>query len=157
MHGLVRGVTVERSLTEVDQVDLAPRNLTVDVVDTTADNVTLEVTLRDNETGAPISTDWTTGIVRVNGHPVQTNERGIGRVTLPRRQVYNAHYDPGTWWDHEAEDLADRDQASVAGSLAGFIDLVFHAGVPLGLMLFGVFLVDRITGWGVWPPWRGMR
>jgi hypothetical protein len=157
VHGLVRGVTVERSLTDDDRVDLATRNLTVDIVEKTEDNVTLEVTLRDGETGVPISTDWTTGIVRVNGHPVQTDERGTGRVTLPRRTVYNAHYDPGTWWDHEAEDLGDRDQVSVAGSVAGFIDLVFHAGVPLGLVLFGVFLIDRITGWGVWPPWRGIR
>ncbi|SDN45807.1 hypothetical protein SAMN05192554_1421 [Haloarchaeobius iranensis] len=74
VHGLVRGVTVERSLGELDRVDLATRNLTVDVVEVSEDNVTLAVTLRDNETGAPISTDWTTGIVRVNGEPVQTNE-----------------------------------------------------------------------------------
>ncbi|MFC4407258.1 hypothetical protein [Haloarchaeobius iranensis] len=78
-------------------------------------------------------------------------------MTLPHRSVYDARYDPGTWWDHEAEDLGDRDQVYVAGSVAGFIDLVFHAGVPLGLILFGIFLVDRITGWGVWPPWRGIR
>ncbi|WP_440992301.1 hypothetical protein [Haloarchaeobius baliensis] len=157
VHGLVRGVTVERELDAVDRVDLATRNLTVEIIEVSEDDVTLEVTLLDNETGAPISTDWTTGIVRVNGQPVQTDEQGVGQVTLPRRTVYNAHYDPGTWWDHEADDLGDRDQVSVAGSVAVFIDLVFHAGVPLGLVLFGVFLIDRITGWGVWPPWRGIR
>jgi len=157
VQGLVRGMTVEQDLSTIDRPVLATRNVTIDVVNATTDDVTLEVHLVDADTGAPINTDRTTGRLTVDGHRVQTDHTGTGTITLPRRSVYSATYDPGTWWDDDATALGDHDTVYVSGSMAGLLDTLFRAGVPLGIILFGIFLVDRITRWNVWPPWRGIR
>ncbi len=157
VHGLVRGVSVERPLSTVQSTRLAGTTLAVEVLETTPDNVTLEVTLRDAETGAPINTDYRTGVIHIGESTVRTGDDGTGTVTVPRRSVYNARYEPRTWWDHGATDLGSGDHVYVAGSVGNLVDAAFRAGVPLGVVLFAVFLVDRITGWRIWPPWRRVR
>jgi hypothetical protein len=37
-----------------------------------------------------------------------------------------------------------------------FLETFYQFAVPVALFLLGAFLLDRITGWPLWPPWRDL-
>ncbi|WP_435365789.1 hypothetical protein [Haloarchaeobius sp. DYHT-AS-18] len=156
VYGLVRGVSGQRALSSVQTNPLTESTLRLSVAEATEETVTLEVRLNETVSGAPISTERIGGTVTVDGNPVETGIDGVGTITLPRRNVYAAEYDPGTWWDDDAPHLPAADVLYVEGSPLAVIQLLYNMAIPLGSILLGIFIIDRITGWGVWPPWRGV-
>lgn len=154
IHGLVHGTTEHIQLADVNTTSLRSRNVTLDIEDVTQDNVTLHVELRDDETGAPVTPNWTTGTLTVNGHRIRLNTTGQATITLPRRTIYTATYHPGTWYNVNAIDTPARDDTHIAGTIPTLLTTLYHAAIPITTLLIATYLIDRITTWNIWPPWN---
>ncbi|WEL28065.1 hypothetical protein [Haloferax volcanii] len=140
--GIVRGVNATIVDPQVGSArQLRESNLTVEVVSQTTSNATLQVELRDNQTGAPIASNGSdrqypiggsahSGYITVGDQRVETNESGIAIVTLDESGIYTARYHPGTWLGHDPAYVGDT--ASVRwhplGTLEGWVAFVFEVG-----------------------------
>ena len=155
--GLVRGVTTEAELTSFSQTTIHPSNLTLSLLDTTPETVTVTATLRDAETGAPIDTSAREGYVILGGQRANTIADGTVTRTFPR-SVGNiaARYEPGRWWYAQPGYTADTDAVFVADGTLQVLESLYRFSIPVGLFLLAVFFIDRITGWPLWPPWRDL-
>ena len=155
--GLVRGVSTSPTSAEIADIPIHESNLTLDVLDRSDGTVTVEVSLRDNETGAPIDTSTRGGYILLEGQRVNTSSDGRVRVTMPYAGgALSARYVPTEWWLNPVSYTGDDDVVYVGGTVLAFFEMLFQLGVPIGLFLLGVYLIDRITRWHVWPPWRGI-
>lgn len=154
-YGLVRGVSVGDVEPSLDRVSLTRSALALTVRNRTAETVTVGVHLRDATTGAPISTAHRDGAIVVAGKRVNTNATGRATVTLPRSTGrITARYEPRPWWRGGPGYVGDTATVAVRGPSVPLLALAWQLLVPTAVFLLGVFLVDRITGWRVWPPWR---
>lgn len=157
VHGIVRGTDTSIPLSTVETTTVRQSTLTITVRNATDQTVTVGVDLRDAETGAPIQTAGRAGAVVVADTRIETNHDGTATLTLPRPAgVLTARYDPEPWWESEDAFLGSSDTVYVRGTTIPVAVTLFEFGVPVGLFLLAVFLIDRITGWRVWPPWRGV-
>jgi len=156
-HGLVRGVRTNADPRLFEEVAIHRSNLSLSVLNTTATTATVRVSLRDAETGEPIETATREGHVVLAGEEVQTGRDGTLTTTIPRPSgAIGARYEPGEWWLYTTAYVADSDAVSVNGTTLTVVRSLYRAGVPVGLFLLAVFLIDRITGMAIWPPWRGL-
>ena len=154
-YGLVRGVTVDVTERLVLDVPVEESNLTLSVENETDETVTVEVALREAVTDEPINTQNRAGYVSLAGHRVNTTGNGTATVTVARPDGgLSARFEPGRWWDTRRGYVGDTAVVSLAGAELGFVSLLFEMGLPVSFFLLAVFVIDRITGWGVWPPWR---
>lgn len=156
--GLVRGsgTTIDRG--SLAEVSLNRSNLTLAVTNTTTETVTVRVQLRDNETGAPIATERRDGYVEIGSTTVNTSRDGIVEVTVPRTgDAVTARYVPGHWWRNIPSYVGDSATAYTGGTVIRYLQVLFELAVPVGSLLLAGFLIDRLTQWGFWPPWRGLR
>jgi len=153
-HGLVRGVETElRSETVVD-VPYRQSNLTLSVQNVSAETVTVRATLRDGTTGAPIATESREGYLVIEGTRVNTSADGT--VTLTVRTSGSgvaARYEPGRWWTESTAYTSDSDVIYAGGTVLHFVSVLYRTGIPIAVFLLGVFIIDRATGWDIWPPW----
>jgi hypothetical protein len=157
-RGLVRGVTVNAGTEPFADAPIRESNLTLSVLNTTDDSVTVRVRLVDAATRAPIATANSDGYVVVGDERLNTSANGTVRTTVPHTgDGVAARYEPEVWWDSIPGYVGDSDAVSVSSHAFEWFRLLYQFGLPLGVFLTGVFLVDRITGWGVWPLWRGLR
>ncbi|NHN48015.1 hypothetical protein G9464_10445 [Halostella sp. JP-L12] len=155
--GIVRGVSTNVTATHFVDVPINESTLTVAVTNVTDETVTATVRLRDAATGEPIATADREGVVVLNGERVQTNASGIAVLTLPRSgDGVTARYEPAQWWRHEQGYVGDSDTAYVRGTVLQTISTVYRILVPVATVLVVVYVLDRLTSWGIWPPWRGM-
>lgn len=155
MTGLVRGVDVEVRPAALREVPIHESELDLEIVEATADHVTVEVRLRDVQTGEPIVTDGQRGYVLLDGERVETDEAGVATETIPRPAgAVSARFVPGPWWPEPVGYVGDSDVVYVRGTVLHALAVLYEVGVPVALFLFGVFVIDRITGWRLWPPWR---
>jgi len=153
--GLVRGVQATRSADEFAQVEIHESNLTLTVLNQTEDTVTVRVRVRDTTSQAPINTVERDGHVIVNGQRLNTSGDGTVTTTMERPPGgVSARYEPGHWWRNLPGYTSDSDTVLLKGTVLQLISTLFGIGVPISLFLLAVFLVDRFTGWRVWPPWR---
>jgi hypothetical protein len=155
--GLVRGVGVSVELDELREVPIHESDLELTILDATAETVTVEVSLTDAVTGEPIETTGRRGYVVLDGARVETDASGTAAVTIPRPMGgLSARFEPGPWWPEPVGYVGDSDVVYVRGTVLHALNVIYEVGVPVALFLFGVFVIDRITGWHVWPPWRRM-
>jgi hypothetical protein len=152
--GLVRGVTATPSDPPVRKVPIRSSNLTLTVRNRSEATVTISASLTDARTGAPIETRERPGALSIAGRSVETNESGVAGVTLPRDGSVTARFEPGPWWESEPGYTASSDVIHTGGAVLRLLETLYRIAVPVSLFLGAVFLTDRITGWGVWPPWR---
>ena len=155
--GLVRGIEAERPAEEFARIQISESNLTLEVLNQTEDTVTVRAHLENANTSAPINTADRDGYVIVNGQRVNTT--GNGTVTTTIEQTpggVTARYEPGHWWLNPPGYTGDSDTVLLQGSVFQLVSTLFRIGVPVSLFLLAVFLIDRITGWRIWPPWRSL-
>lgn len=156
-RGLVRGVQTDADPRMFEEVPIHRSNLTLTVLNTTDRTATVRVSLRDVETGQPIETDKSEGYVVLGSKRVQTGADGTVTTTIDRPTgAIDARFEPTEWWLRQTAYVGDSDTVSVQGTVLGAVSSLYRAGVPVGLFLVAVFLIDRITGLPVWPPWRGL-
>jgi hypothetical protein len=88
---------------------------------------------------------------------VNTSHNGTATVDLHRAgAIVSARYEPGDWWTNAPGYVGDRRSIKTGGPPLGVLVTLFRFAIPVGLFLLAVYLVDRITRWQIWPPWRGM-
>lgn len=155
VYGLVRGVELQTNTAALTEIHINRSELTLTVLNTTAETVTVEVTLRDRTTGEPINTNRRAGSIVINGERINTATDGTVRTTLPRPAGgIAARYEPGQWWYHRPGYVGDAEVVYVQGTVIQIVSTLYQIGIPVSLFLLGTFLIDRITGWDLWPPWR---
>jgi hypothetical protein len=157
-RGLVRGVETTGAEGSFAELVIWESNLTLTVTETTATTTTVRVTLRDAVTGTPIETASRHGFVLLEGERMNTSADGTVTRTVPRPAgALTARYEPGEWWLTFPVYVGDTDVVSVPGQELRVLSFLYRLAIPVSLFLLAVFLIDRITGLSVWPPWRGYR
>lgn len=156
-YGLVRGVTANVTADSLIEVSIHRSDLSLTVLNATDRSVTVRVRLRDASTGDPINTVDREGYLVVQDRRVNTSDNGTVTLTMARPPGgVSARFEPGPWWHTHTGYVGDSDVVYVRGTVLAVLALVYRLAVPVSLFLLAVFLIDRITGWGVWPPWRGL-
>ena len=155
--GLVRGSGTRLTSESTATITVNRSEIGLTIQNRTANTVTVGVTLRDANTGAPIETASRDGYIQLDGQRVNTTANGTVQATIPRQgDAVTAEYIPGDWWRNTPGYVGDSSSVHVAGTVLRYVHLLFTLGVKVGTLLLAGFLIDRITGWGIWPPWRGL-
>ena len=155
--GLVRGVEQTRPLDEFETIPIneSAISLRVQTESTDTGTTSLQVTLSDAQTGVPIRTSGRDGYLTIGDERVNTTANGTANVTIPREQgSVSARYHPSAWWRRNPAYTGSQTSMLVGGSVLDVLGTLSQFVLAAGLFGIGVFLIDRITGWGVWPPWR---
>jgi len=156
-HGLVRGSRVQAETEPFADVPIHRSNLSLVLVNSTDNNVTVRATLLDANTSEPINTTDTDGYLVIQGKRTNTTGNGTVEVTVENPLgAVSARYEPEVWWYSEPSHVGDTTVVAVDGTLRSLLATAFRIAVPVGMFLFAGFLIDRITGWELWPPWRGL-
>lgn len=156
-QGLVHGVRVRAHERYFATVPIHRSNLTLTILNRTAEKVTVQVRLQDANTSAPINTVDREGYVVLAGERTNTSGDGTVTRTLSRPSGgISARYEPGAWWRNLPGYTGDSARVLVRGTVLQIVDALYQLGVPISLFLLGVFIIDRFTGWGAWPPWRNL-
>jgi len=155
-RGLVRGVEHRRSLSSFEPIPINESMITLTALnDSGSDTRRVRITLTDATTGRPIETANQSGYVHVAGERVNTSANGTATVTLAQTSgSVSARYYPDDWWGRNPGYIGSQTTLRLENSVLEFLETLFRFAVPVGLFAIGVFLIDRLTGWGVWPPWR---
>jgi hypothetical protein len=155
--GLVRGVSTEAELRSFSNIPIHRSDLRLSITETTPETVTVAATLRDARTGEPIDTSVREGYVLLGGQRVNTTVDGTVTRTFPRSAGnVAARYVPGRWWYARPGYTGDSDAVFVSDGGLQLLERLYGFAVPVALFLLGAFLLDRITGWPLWPPWRDL-
>lgn len=156
-RGLVRGTQTRLSPDSTTNLSVNRSEIDLVVQNTTPNTVTVEVTLRDANTGKPIATASRDGYIHLDGQRVNTTANGTVQVTVPRQgDAITATYYPDDWWRTAPGYVGDSATVHVEGTILRYVHLLFTIGIKIGALLLAGLLIDRITGWGFWPPWRGL-
>jgi len=154
-YGMVRGVQDTQTADSFASVEVSNSSLTLTVKETTPENVTLAISLQETETGAPIDTSARSGSIVVDGESVNTNVTGTVRLTVPRTAgAVSARYDPAPWWQGSSSYTPDTDTVYVEGAPIDLLGILYRMAIPIGSLLLGVYIIERITGWRVIRFWR---
>jgi hypothetical protein len=154
-YGLVRGVEAEVNASVLSEVILGRSNLSLEIRNNTSNTVTVRARVLDDTTGDPINTDGRDGWVVLQGERVNTTGNGTVTSTLNDEiGGVSARYVPGKWWYSPTSYTGDTAVASVHGAEIVLVSILFEVGVPLSLLFLAWFIIGRMTGWDVWPPWR---
>ncbi|WP_228442295.1 hypothetical protein [Natrarchaeobaculum sulfurireducens] len=123
VQGIVRGTTAE--LVEPDdgtERDIYESELSVEVREQNESAATLEIELRDAESGdpimleqpfeddprfAPIGVETRDGYITIADKRVETDESGRATVTLTQPGIHTAEYHPGSWRTHDPAYVGD--------------------------------------------------
>ncbi|MHB9288797.1 hypothetical protein ACKVMT_17350 [Halobacteriales archaeon Cl-PHB] len=156
-YGLVRGVKSTVSRTRFAPVDLRETNLTVSVLNRSETTVRVRASLRDNLTGAPIATSDRAAHLELNGERVNTSTDGTVTATLDRAGGgVSTRLVTGPWWATNPAYVGADDAAYAPSARLRWLHVLYTAAVPVALFLLGGFILDRLTGLALWPPWRGL-
>jgi hypothetical protein len=156
-RGLVRGVRVTQSTDGFARIPIHGSNLTLQVLNQTTETVTVRAHLHDNQTGAAIPTTQRGGWLVIGGQRANTTADGTVTVTIDRPLgSISARYEPGNWWREQVGYTGATATAPLEGSTLALIARLFRLLILIALFLLAVYLIDRITNWHVWPPWRGL-
>ncbi|WP_232700635.1 hypothetical protein [Halobacterium wangiae] len=173
-EGSIRTLIANESL-PIHTEDLPVREiqettLQIHVVEHTATETILDVTLTETLTGEPLPSR--AGTLTIEDTPVGIPRSGDARVRIPREDgVITARFEPTEWWDTTAttdrkettertEDPpafgASADRVYAEATSLDVLGVASGVVLPVSVFLLGVFVIDRITGWRIWPPWRGL-
>jgi len=154
-YGMVRGVQNTHTPDSFASVEVSNSSLALTVEETTAQNVTLEISLQETETGAPIDTSARSESIVVDGKSVRTNATGTVRLTVPRTAgAISARYEPAPWWQQSSSYTPDTDTVYVEDAPIDVLGILYRMAIPIGSLLLGVYIIERITGWRVVRFWR---
>lgn len=155
--GMVRGVTAEADPLSFSELSIYESNLSLDVLDREDGSIRVKLSLTENATGDPIETAQRDGYVVLAGERFNTSANGTVITTLPRANgAVSARYVPSHWWWEAPGYTPDSDVVYARGTVLEWFATLFRFAIPVSLFLVGLYLVDRVTGWHIWPPWRGM-
>jgi hypothetical protein len=155
--GLVRGTSTTVDRATFDRVPLNGSELSLTVSETTSETVTVRARLQDDGTGEPIATTTRDGYLIVDGQRANTSADGSAVVTVPRDDdAVTARYVPGHWWENRPGYVSASTTVYTGGTVLRLLRALWRIAVPVGTLLLAGFLIDRITGWSLWPPWRGV-
>lgn len=155
--GLVRGVTVDADESDFARIEIRGSNLTLSTVNSSENATTVRVRFEDASTGEPINTAGREGYVVLGGQRLNTTGNGTATVTITRSNaVVTARYEPGRWWRNTPGHVGDNAKIHVGGTALELVVALSRFFVPVGLFLLAVYVVDRVTQSGIWPPWRGL-
>lgn len=153
--GLVRGVSTTPSESAIIETPIDRANLTLSVVNRSDDSLTVHARLVASESGQPIGTRDRDGYLVIAGERFNTTVDGTVTATLPRQDgTVSGRFVPGPWWLEDRGYTAASDAVYVDGTIIHFVQVLYRISVPVTLFFGAVFLIDRITGWHLWPPWR---
>lgn len=153
-QGLVRGVTTDLHPDDFVNVSFRQSNLTLRVQNTSAARATVHATLRDDQTGEPIATARRAGFLVIEGRQVNTTADGTVAVSVRTNgSGIAARYQPGQWWLDGPAYTGDSDVVYADGTAFHLLSVLYRAGIPISILLIGVFIIARTTGWDIWPPW----
>ena len=156
-RGLVRGVSQSIESSDLETVEIHESNLTLSIINETETTARVEVSLTDDSTGDPIATADREGFVVIGNERVNTTADGTVEVMLDDPGVaISARYTPGEWWNDAPGYVRDSQTITTSGPSLTVLTTLFRFAVPVGLFLLAVYLIDRITTWRIWPPWRGL-
>ena len=156
-RGLVGGERVVRDASDLPSVPMNRSNLTLAIENTSTETITVRLDLRDAGSGAPIDTSERNESIHIADREIDTGPDGTATVTLDRDVGgVSARYEPRPWWFGGTAYVGDSDAVYPRGVVLQTVRTLFEFAVPLAVLLFGVFVIDRLTGWAVWPPWRGL-
>ena len=156
-RGLVRGVTVDADESDFARIEIRRSNLTLATVNSSENATTVRMRLEDAATGEPINTAGRDGYVVLDGQRLNTTGNGTAMVTITQSNtVVSARYEPGRWWRNTPGYVGDSAKIHVGGTALEVIVTLSRFFVPVGLFLLTVYVVDRVTQSGIWPPWRGL-
>lgn len=155
--GLVRGITTTPQSRAFRETPMGEAELTLTVLNRSERTVTVRVRLLDAASGAPIDTSERAGYLVVGERRVNTSASGTVTVRLSWQGGSVAgRYVPGRWWRAKHAYVPASDVVYVDGTIIRFLHLLYNIAVPVTLFLGAGFLIDRLTGWSLWPPWRGL-
>jgi hypothetical protein len=156
-HGLVRGVSAAVNPTAFEETPIHRSNLSIELETTPEGPHTVHARLEDANTGDPIETATRPGTLTVADQRIDTGPDGTATLTTSQAgSGVSARFEPGPWWRVETGYVGDSDVAIAGGTPLSFGRAAAQLFVPISLFLLAVFLIDRITGWPLWPPWRGL-
>jgi len=170
VDGIVRGVSAD--IVEPDggsEREIRESDLSVEIIESNATATTLQIELRDAETGAPIMLESPfdhprfslighqsrEGYITIGDQRVRTNAAGMAVVTVHQPGIYTAEYHPGSWRSHSPAYLGDtatetwHPLATPTGWFTLLVDVVRYA-LPLVVVLYaakriGTFLKMKDT------------
>jgi len=170
VDGIVRGVSAD--IVEPDggsEREIRESDLSVEIVESNATATTLQIELRDAETGMPIMLenpitlprfslighDSREGYITIGDQRVRTNVAGTAEVTVHQPGIYTAEYHPGSWRSHSPAYLGDtatetwHPLATPTGWFTLVVDVVRYA-LPFAVALYaarriGTFLKMKDT------------
>jgi hypothetical protein len=155
--GLVRGSSTTVDRESFAHVSLNRSQLSLTITETTPETVTVRARLQDETTGEPIATTGRDGYLTVDGQRANTTADGTVAVTVARTDdAVTARYVPGHWWEHDPGYVGASTTVYTGGTVLRLLRALFRLAVPVGTLLVAAFLIDRMTGGSLWPPWRGM-
>lgn len=144
VHERLRSLTVRRS------------TLTLTVLERTQDTVLLEVRLREVPSGDPIATIDRPGSIRIGDRRVNTDGDGTVRLTVAHQPTaYTARFVPGPLGTARPALAPATDVVSVRRPSLSASAVLGNLIAPVVSVLAVSFLLDRTTGWNIWPPWAG--
>lgn len=155
--GLTRGSGGDISIDRV--VDMRRTELDLEVIDETSTHVTLRVRLREKESGRPIRLEGRAGYIELMGSErVNTSRDGTAHTIIRKPNDYlRAEYVPGAWWDDGGAFTPSSATLAVGNEFVGPLGVATGAfrifGFLLPLLLV-VFMLDRMLGLDLWPPWK---
>lgn len=152
--GLVRGVETTFSQAYFATIPFNRSTLSVTILNRSAATTTVELSLRDEATKEPIETRTRDGYLLLGSQRLNTTADGTVTATVAATASgLSARYVPGPWWRHLTAYTGSSAVVYEGGALLGLLSVVYQASIPIGTLLVGVFLIARITGWDIWPPW----
>lgn len=155
--GIVRGV--ENEVQVAGTRNMTETELGLEVIDETSTHVTLRITLKEKESGRPIRLEGRAGYVELMGSErVNTSSDGTARTIIRKPNDYvRAEYVPGAWWRHRGAFMPSTATLAVGNEFVGPLGVATGAFRIFGFLLpflLVVFMLDRMLGLDLWPPWK---
>jgi hypothetical protein len=153
-YGLVRGSETELEEPFFYTIPFNRSSLSARILNTTAETTTVELALQDGETGEPIETQGRAGYLVLGEQRLNTTANGTVTATVTATDSgIAARYEPAVWWRHPKAYLGNSTVIYEGGAILHVLSVIYQASIPIGVLLVATFLIDRITGWEIWPPW----
>ncbi|WP_207589904.1 hypothetical protein [Halomontanus rarus] len=157
VQGIVRGTNAELVEPENGTTrEIRESALSVEILEQNESAATVQVDLRDVETGDPIPLEYpftadpraipighatTRGYLTINEQPLWTNSSGVAVATLAEPGSYTIEYHPASWRTHDPAYLGDRTSfgwhplATASGWLSLLVQ-VFWISIPFLVALY---------------------
>lgn len=155
LQGLTGEPAQDFDVAEFPERDLQRTRLDLSVREHTPEGAVLDVGLHTLD-GRPLPAF--AGELTVDGQRVLIPQSGYTTVRIEDPTgVLAGEFKPPEWWNAPSQGyVGSTDRVYATKTRLDLTSAIGELAVPIGLFLLGVYLIDRITGWALWPPWRGL-